>query len=114
MRLTVFGATGGTGLHVLDQALAAGHEVRAVVRDPARLGAARPGLDVVVADVMDPAAIVDAVTDRDAVITSLGPRRRGPTTVCSDGARSITAAMHRGGTKRLIAVSGSGPFTQGG
>lgn len=37
MKLTVFGATGGVGHEVVRQALAAGHEVTAVVRDPARL-----------------------------------------------------------------------------
>ena len=34
MKLTVFGATGSTGVQVVEQALAAGHEIRAVVRDP--------------------------------------------------------------------------------
>ncbi|MFI6783976.1 NAD(P)H-binding protein [Micromonospora sp. NPDC050276] len=37
MRVTVFGATGGTGQHLMRQALAVGHHVTAVVRDPARL-----------------------------------------------------------------------------
>lgn len=37
MRLAVFGATGGTGRQLVEQALAQGHEVTAVVRDPARL-----------------------------------------------------------------------------
>src|SRR5260370_36800829 len=40
MKLTIFAATGGIGRHVLDQALAAGHEVTAVVRNPNRLPAA--------------------------------------------------------------------------
>ncbi|MGW4973647.1 NmrA family NAD(P)-binding protein, partial [Streptomyces albidoflavus] len=35
MRITVFGATGGVGGEVVRQALEAGHEVTAVVRDPA-------------------------------------------------------------------------------
>ena len=74
MKLTLFGASGRTGLQVLDQALAAGHEVRAVVRDPASLPHYRSGLEVVVADVMDPAAIVDAVHDQDAVISAIGTR----------------------------------------
>ncbi|MEV6904232.1 NAD(P)H-binding protein [Amycolatopsis sp. NPDC051372] len=39
MRLTLFAATGGTGGHVLDRALAAGHDVTAVVRDPGALRA---------------------------------------------------------------------------
>ncbi|NEC20294.1 NAD(P)H-binding protein, partial [Streptomyces parvus] len=37
MRITVFGATGGVGQEIVGQALAAGHEVTAVVRDPDRL-----------------------------------------------------------------------------
>lgn len=42
MKLTVFGASGGTGREVVRQALAAGHEVTAVVRKGARLPGARP------------------------------------------------------------------------
>ena len=38
MELTIFGATGATGTSLTEQALAAGHQVTAVVRDPARLG----------------------------------------------------------------------------
>jgi len=37
MKLTIFAATGGIGRHVLEQAIAAGHDVTAVVRDPAKL-----------------------------------------------------------------------------
>jgi putative NADH-flavin reductase len=114
MKLTLFGASGRTGLQVMDQALAAGHEVRAVVRDAKSLPDYRSGLEVVVADVMDPAAIVDAVRDQDAVISAIGTRNgRKPTTVCTDSARSIVKAMHDAGTKRLVVVSGTGPFNEG-
>ena len=113
MKLTVFGATGGTGLQVIEQGLAAGHEIRAVVRDATRLPE-RPGLEVVAADVMDPSAIEEAVAGRDAVISAIGSRDgRGPTTVCADSARSIVTAMHRAGTRRLVVVSGTGPFDEG-
>jgi putative NADH-flavin reductase len=114
MKLTVFGATGGTGLQVVEQGLAAGHEVRAVVRDATRLAPERSGLDVVVADVMDPAAIVEAVTGSDAVISTIGTRSgRAPTTVCADSSRSIVEAMRSAGTRRLVVVSGTGPFDEG-
>jgi putative NADH-flavin reductase len=114
MKLTVFGATGGTGLQVVEQGLAAGHEVRAVVRDATRLAPERAGLDVVVADVMDPAAIVEVVNGSDAVISTVGTRSgRAPTTVCADSSRSIVEAMHRAGTRRLVVVSGTGPFDEG-
>lgn len=109
MRITVFGATGGTGRQVVRRAIAAGHEVTAV----ARAGADLDGLDgarVVTADVMDPAAIAPAIKDSDAVISALGPRGTGVTTVCSDGARSIAEAMAATGVRRL-AVVGMAPVT---
>jgi putative NADH-flavin reductase len=108
MRLAIFGATGGTGTYLVEQALAAGHEVTAVVRDPKRLTiSGRPGLHVEMADVMDPVAIVPFVEDTDAVISALGPRGRGPTTVSSDGARSIVTAMEKADARRLIVITGS-------
>jgi putative NADH-flavin reductase len=114
MKLTVFGATGGTGVQVVEQALTAGHEVRAVVRDATRLDADRPGLEVVVGDVMDPSTIVEAVTGSDAVVSAMGSRAgRAPTTVCADSSRSIVEAMHRADAERLVVVSGTGPFDEG-
>ena len=108
MRLTIFGASGGTGRHLVEQALAAGYQVTAVVRDPARLAVpAHPGLQVVTADIMDPESILPAVTGADAVLTAAGPRGAGPTTVITDSVRSIAAAMGKAGTRRLIALSGS-------
>src|SRR5438093_7382938 len=115
MKLTVFGATGGTGRHTVSQALAAGHHVTAVVRDPARLGVTdHPQLDVVTADVMDPDAIVTALAGRDAAVSALGAHGRGPTTVCSAGVASIIAAMRAVAVRRLVVVTASGPFTDEG
>ena len=121
MKLTVFGASGGTGTQVVRQALDAGHQVTAVVRDRGRLAVAdQPGLDVALADVMRPAAIEGAVAGRDAVISALGHSRRpherkaaAAVPVCTDSARSITTAMRATGTGRLVVVSASGPFTEG-
>lgn len=108
MRLTIFGASGGTGRQLVEQALAGGSQVTAVVRDPARLGVpAHPRLRVVTADIMDPASILPAVTGADAVLTAAGPRGTGPTTVITDSVRSIAAAMGKAGTARLVALSGS-------
>jgi putative NADH-flavin reductase len=108
MELTIFGASGATGTCLTKQALAAGHEVRAVVRDPARLPVpGSPRLRVVTADLMDPAAISPAVAGADAVFAAFGPRGTGPTTVLREGTRSVIEAMRRAGTRRLVLVSGS-------
>jgi putative NADH-flavin reductase len=117
MRITVLGATGANGTQIVTQALAAGYDVTAVVREPARLKVEpTPRLRVVTADVMDPDALLKAVADSDAVLSSLGPRRdeRGPTTVVSDGARSAVTAMTRTGLRRLVIVSAHGAFTDAG
>jgi putative NADH-flavin reductase len=108
MRLTIFGATGATGTSLAEQAIAAGHEVKAVVRDPARLAVAgQQRLEVVTADVLDPTSIFLAVTDTDAVLTALGPQGTGPSTLRQDSTRSIIQAMQKTGARRLLTVSGS-------
>ena len=120
MKLTVFGATGGTGSQVVTQALDAGHEVLAVVRNPARLRISHPNLTVMTADVLQPAEIGDAVAGRDAVISALGHSRRpeerktaAHPMLCADSARSVTEAMRAVGSRRLVIVSASGPYTDG-
>jgi putative NADH-flavin reductase len=108
MKLTIFGATGATGTCLVRQALDAGHEVTAVVRDPARLTVpAQPRLHVITADVMDPASISPAVADADAVITAVAPHGTGPGTLRRDTTRSIMQAMRKTGARRLLFISGS-------
>jgi putative NADH-flavin reductase len=109
MKLVVFGATGGTGSHVVQQACAAGHDVTAVVRDPASLAGGPPNLTVLRADLMDPASIAPVVAGQDAVVSAVGSRDgRAPTTVCADSASAIVTAMRERGTRRLVVVSNSG------
>lgn len=109
MKLVIFGATGGTGAHVVQKACAAGHDVTAVVRNPAAIEGDWPNATVLRADLMDPAAIGPAVAGRDAVISAVGSREgRAPTTVCADSASAIITAMRAHGTRRLVVVSNSG------
>src|SRR5215475_7402919 len=108
MKLTIFGATGATGTTLTTQALAACHDVTAVVRDASRLTIPdHARLHVVTADVMDPASISPAIDGADAVISAVGPRLSGPTTVIRDSVRSIIQAMEKTGTRRFVEVSGS-------
>lgn len=108
MRLAVFGGTGRVGRRLIEDALAGGHTVRALVRDPARLPP-RPGLVLVQGDVTDPEAVQRTVGDAAAVLSALGggPLER-PGTILSDGMRHIVAAMTEAGSRRVLAVAGSG------
>lgn len=75
MRVLIHGATGGTGRLLADHLLAAGHDVRAMVRDPEK-GAvlAEAGVEVVPGDLTDPdpTAIVAATGGVDAVCFCAG------------------------------------------
>ena len=54
MKLAIIAATGGVGQQLLRQALGAGHDVTAVVRNPAKLPAALGEARIVTADMGGP------------------------------------------------------------
>lgn len=106
--VALFGATGKTGRRVLDRALAAGYDVRALVRDPAKLATTDPRLTVVTGDVLDPDAVDRVVAGSDAVLSLFGQVKGSPRTLQTDGTRNIVAAMQRHGVHRLVTLSGGG------
>ncbi|MFF2329985.1 MULTISPECIES: NAD(P)-dependent oxidoreductase [unclassified Streptomyces] len=106
MRITVFGATGGIGQEIVRQAVAAGHEVTAVVRDPARLPVPLSDVQVhTAACVDDPEALREAVAGRDAVLSGLGSHGRKADGIAERLTRSVLRAMEVEGTRRLLVVS---------
>ncbi|MDT5028437.1 MAG: hypothetical protein QOE61_4863 [Micromonosporaceae bacterium] len=116
MKITVFGATGGIGGHVVRQALDAGHKVTAVVRDPARFGVSHPALEVVtVPGLTDPEPLLPALAASDAAISGVGPRARKDGPVASSTTRGILRAMQVSGVARFVAVSAApvGPVPEG-
>lgn len=113
MKLVVFGATGRTGRHFLDQALGLGHTVTAFVRNPAALMPASR-LIIQSGNVLNPAQVHEAVQDQDVVISALGGRRAGPSPEASPGSTRtvgtahILAAMEHVGVRRFICESAYG------
>jgi putative NADH-flavin reductase len=107
MRVTVFGATGGIGRHVVDQLLDAGHQVTALVRTPAKLTTTHPDLTVVPGELSDTAAVEQAVKGADAVISALGPtlKRSATGTPVTGGTRTIVTAMQAHGVTRFIGLA---------
>lgn len=100
MRVAIFGATGTLGRHVVTRALEQGHEVTAFTRSAANVGTTHERLTVVVGDVLDPAAVEQAVIGQEAVIVCLGSGRKG--VVRAEGTRTVIQAMERTGVKRLV------------
>jgi len=105
MRIVIFGATGGIGRCLVDQALALDHSVTAAVRSPARMTVTHERLRVVPCDVMDAAAVLAAVDGQQAVLCALGTDVKGPTRLYSQSTRNMIAAMEEKAVRRLILVS---------
>lgn len=109
MKLTIFAATGGVGRQALEQAIDAGDEVTAVVRNPKALsrGAGTGGVRVVPADLAapDPTALETAVKGAEAVLSCVGPRSLSDAGIVSQGTRAIVGAMQATEVHRLIVVS---------
>jgi putative NADH-flavin reductase len=74
MKLVIFGATGGTGRALVEQALAQGHDVTALVRNPAKMITRNEKLKVVKGNVTDCHSVGAAVAGQDAVFSALGVR----------------------------------------
>src|SRR6476646_2300821 len=101
MNLVVLGATGGTGRLVVEQALAAGHTVTALVRSPEKLAVVDPKLHVVAGQATDPSAVARALDGADALISTLG----GGGSVISDSTRAIVEAANKAGVSRVVLLS---------
>ncbi|MFO7682413.1 MAG: SDR family oxidoreductase [Chloroflexota bacterium] len=108
MKLTIFGATGGTGQELVRQALAAGHEVVAYVRTPAKLTLTDQRLRVVQGEMNEGAKISQAIAGADAVLSALGPTSNKPERPLTQGMQHIVASMKEEGVRRLIVATGAG------
>ena len=101
MNLVVLGAAGRTGLLVVDQALAAGHTVTALVRSPEKLTTSNPHLRVVKGDATNTSDLTRAMQGAGAVISTLG----GTGSVIADSSQAIVAAARAAGISRIVVLS---------
>ena len=108
MNIALFGATGGTGKPFLEQALAAGHSIRAQARTPSKLDITHPNLSILQGDVLNADSVRDVLNGTDAVVSALGVNKLGKTTVLSEGTKRILEAMRHHGITRSVWVSSLG------
>jgi len=105
MKVTVLGATGAVGQHLVHALRAKGDTVTAYVRNEAKIPAAWNGtVRVVVGEITDAEAIDKAITGADAVASALGPSmdRKATGLPLAEGNRLIVAAMDRHGVRRYV------------
>lgn len=107
MKITVIGATGGTGRLVVEQALARGYSVSAFVRQPRNLPE-HPHLHVIQGNLADTAALAQAMAGSDAVLCCLGVHEKKSVRIMQEQLPNILAAMRTCGCTRLVLLSAFG------
>jgi putative NADH-flavin reductase len=108
MNLVIFGASGGTGREAVRQALALGHNVTAVVRNPQNFSEQSPNLTILTGDVTRSEQIQPALAGQSAVIISLGGRKDTVENVCTVGTQHILSAMQATQIRRVLVVTSMG------
>jgi putative NADH-flavin reductase len=107
MNVAIFGASGQTGLFLVERALLHEHHVRAYVRSPETFPLSHESLDVLRGDVRSGEGVASAIEGSDAVLCAIGDRLKS-SHVCSEATKNIIQGMKRHGVRRLVAVTGLG------
>jgi putative NADH-flavin reductase len=108
MRLVVLGATGGTGLELVRQAMERGHSVSAFVRSPEKLNGFRDRITVRQGNLLDSAELEKTIQGHDAVLSGFGPRlpvSQSDRHLLQRFATALTSAMSRAAVNRVIVES---------
>ena len=108
MKLIIFGSTGGTGRHVVTQALEQGHDVIAFARNPESLDQKHEKLQVLKGDVLDYSSLEPAIQGQDGVLCTLGMPPMDKNNVRAKGTKNIIHGMEKTGVNRLICQSTAG------
>lgn len=107
MTIAVFGASGRTGKLVCELGVQAGHQVRAIVRDPQKVQGIA-GIEVVKTDIFDLGHVSEALKGVDAVINCLGSNDLGKTNLQETTIQIIIKAMQACEVKRIVILGASG------
>jgi uncharacterized protein len=105
MNVVLYGATGKSGIRILTELLARGHNVTAVARNPTGLPA---GVKTVKDDLSDASKIAAIISGSDAVVSAYAPPQDDTDQLLGVTEREIEAVHKAGKNIRLIVVGGAG------
>lgn len=108
MKISIFGASGKTGILTVFQALNQGHEVTAFARQASKVTIQHHNIHIIEGDILDYDKVRQAVAGQDVVICALGVNKNKPNTVLSEGTRNILNAMDECHVNRFICMSSAG------
>ena len=106
MKISILGATGWIGSHILAEALQRNHDVTAVVRDPSKITDER--VKIIALDINESPDYAAQLANSDVVIASIGGRAAGNHSIVANTAQALLSALKNTHSKRLIWVGGAG------
>ena len=99
MNIALIGATGFIGSRLLAELVSRGHDVTAIVRNPAKVPALA-GVTAVKGDIFDKDGLASLIAGHDAVISSVHYLASDP--------EALLGAVKQSGIKRYLVVGGAG------
>ncbi|HWV71472.1 MAG TPA: NAD(P)-dependent oxidoreductase [Pseudosphingobacterium sp.] len=110
MKIALIGATGFVGGVVLNELLARGEAVTALVRDPSKLSVTDEKLHTIKVDVTNSEALAQAIRGYDVVISAYNAGWTNPNLYNDflEGAKAIQEGVKQAGVKRIIVIGGAG------
>lgn len=114
--VALLGATGMVGGYLLREALARGHQVRALARTPAKLDEFRHRITIVQGDARELAVIRELLRGSDIVISALGPVKadgEASRFISTAVTRNILQVMEEQAMSRYLITSGAGVVLPG-
>lgn len=109
MKVSVIGATGFVGSHIVKELLNRGYEVTAIVRDASKVDS-QVNLRVEAVDINSEAELTEKLKKSDAVISAYNAGWTNPNLYNDflNGSKTIEKAVENSGVKRFIIVGGAG------
>ena len=108
MTISVFGASGRSGLPLLRELLQRGHTVRAQARTPAKIPIEQPQLTVLQGDYANVDDVAAVVQGADAIVTLVGHVKGTGPDLLATGIRNLVSAARHHDVRRVVALTGAG------
>jgi putative NADH-flavin reductase len=110
MKVSIFGASGATGLLLTERCLTAGYDVTALLRSPDAFPH-RDQVRIVQGNAFDPLAVGRTIEGAEVVLSALGARSLRKENVLECGIPLIVSAMQKAGVRRIIALGSAGALS---
>jgi putative NADH-flavin reductase len=109
MKITIFGSTGFVGKVLIKKAIAAGYQVKTLVRNPDKLEEIKDKIEIINGSIFESSMVEAAIKGAEVVLSAIGP----PTGKTFDpfqyekAMKDIVRIMDKNGIKRYIHIGGA-------